>query len=99
MGNCCKLKKLFSVSEIKSHIEWGLDTAAFRGEPLSISGETYFNIKYDINEERQKMVDGWPSEVDCSNALQDWNWKPKYNLDDSFREYFIPFLKSKEVSS
>ena len=25
------------------------------------------------------MVDGWPSEVDCSNALQDWNWKPKYN--------------------
>ena len=58
-----------------------------------------FNIKYDINEERQKMVDGWPSEVDCSNALQDWNWKPKYNLDDSFREYFIPFLKSKEVSS
>ena len=45
------------------------------------------------------MVDGWPSEVDCSNALQDWNWKPKYNLDDSFREYFIPFLKSKEVNS
>jgi len=58
-----------------------------------------FNIKYDINEERQKMVDGWPSQVDCSNALHDWNWKAKYNLDDSFREYFIPFLKSKETSS
>ena len=58
-----------------------------------------FIIKYDIHEERQKMVDGWPSEVDCSNALHDWNWKAKYNLDDSFREYFIPFLKSKETSS
>ena len=58
-----------------------------------------FNIKYDINQERQKMVDGWPSEVDCSNALQDWNWSPKYSLDDAFREYFIPFLKSKEADS
>lgn len=42
-----ELKKLFSVSEIKSHIGWSLDTAAFRGEPLCVSGETYFTIKYD----------------------------------------------------
>ena len=58
-----------------------------------------FNIEYDINDERQKMVNGWPSEIDCSNALQDWNWKAKYNLDNAFREYFISFLKSSESNS
>ena len=53
-----------------------------------------FHIDYNINDERQKMVDGWPSEVCCEKALYDWDWKPKYNLDNSFSEYFIPYLKS-----
>tara|TARA_B100001142_G_C14075376_1_gene555235 strand:- start:101 stop:571 length:471 start_codon:yes stop_codon:yes gene_type:complete len=41
-----ELKKLCSVAEMKSHVGWSLDTAAFRGEPLTVSGETYFTIKY-----------------------------------------------------
>ena len=58
-----------------------------------------FNVTYNINEERQKMVNGWPSEVCCERALYDWDWKAKYNLDNAFSEYFIPYLKSKAINS
>lgn len=53
-----------------------------------------FNITYDINNRRQDMVDGWPSNVDTSRAKYDWDWKPKYNFDSAFSHYFIPQLKS-----
>ena len=53
-----------------------------------------FNISYKINDRRQEMVDSWPSSVDCSRALYDWDWKPLYNFDVAFSEYFIPKLKS-----
>ena len=56
------------------------------------------DIFYDINEERQKMINSWPEEVDCSRALYDLNWSPQYTLDNAFSEYFIPYLKSKKVS-
>ena len=45
------------------------------------------------------MVDGWPSDVCCKQALYDWDWKPKYNLDNAFSEYFIPYLKSKALNT
>ena len=53
-----------------------------------------FNIEYKINTRRQNMVDGWPSNVDSSRALYDWDWTPKYNFDSAFSHYFIPQLKS-----
>ena len=58
-----------------------------------------FNITYDVNPQRQKMVDGWPADVDCLRALHDWNWKPKYDFNNAFSEYFIPYLKSKITHS
>ena len=58
-----------------------------------------FSVLYEINEKRQEMVDGWPSNVDSSRALYDWDWKPKYNFDTAFSEYFIPCLKSKKPIS
>ena len=54
-----------------------------------------FEITHDVDIERQKMVDSWPSEVDCSKALYDWGWESKYDLNSAFSEYFIPYLKSK----
>jgi len=51
------------------------------------------NVSYQINEERQKMVDSWPSDINDSKAFEDWGWKPKYNLKDSFEIYLIPALE------
>lgn len=30
---------------------------------------------------RQKIADSWPNSIDDSNARNDWNWKPQYNLE------------------
>ena len=54
---------------------------------------TNFKISYNINKERQKMVNGWPSDIDTSKSFSDWLWSPKYNLEKSFSDYFIPKLE------
>ena len=50
-------------------------------------------LKYEINEKRQKMVDGWPVDTDDSAARKEWNWKPTHTLDKGLNEYLIPDLK------
>ena len=50
-------------------------------------------IRYEINEKRQKMVDGWPEDTDDSAARQEWNWQPIHTLDRGLNEYLIPELK------
>ena len=41
---------------------------------------------------RQSIVDSWPDNIDDSNAKNDWDWKPKYNLITAFNNYIIPQL-------
>ena len=52
-------------------------------------------IRYNIDKMRQSIVDSWPNNVDDSNAKNDWNWKPKYDLKTAFNDYIIPRLKNK----
>ena len=52
-----------------------------------------FNLVYDINEKRQKLIDSWPAQLNQKNAEQDWGWKPKFNFDDAFEKYLIPKIK------
>ena len=50
------------------------------------------DIRYSINEKRQKMVDSWPADTDDGIAQNDWGWKPNHNLDKGLSEYLIPDL-------
>ena len=49
-----------------------------------------FKLDYNVNSNRQALIDSWPSVLDQSRALQDWDWNPKYNFDNAFDEYLIP---------
>ena len=49
-------------------------------------------IRYSINEKRQKMVDSWPADTDDSFAQNEWGWNPNHNLDNGLSEYLIPDL-------
>jgi threonine 3-dehydrogenase len=52
-----------------------------------------FKMTYKINEERQKIVDSWPEEIDDSKAQKDWGWKASFDFDRTFSEYLIPQIK------
>ena len=49
-----------------------------------------FKLNYEINSNRQALIDSWPSVLDQNRACKDWDWNPKYNFDNAFEEYLIP---------
>jgi len=52
-----------------------------------------FKLDYNINAQRQKLIDSWPSHLNQEAAKTDWGWFPKYNFNRAFDEYLIPKIK------
>lgn len=50
-------------------------------------------ITFEVQPERQAIVDSWPQGVDDSDARKDWDWNPKYGLESIFSDYLIPNIK------
>ena len=55
-----------------------------------VSSFPNFELTYDVNPNRQALVDSWPSVLNQNNACKDWGWKPKYDFDNAFEQYLIP---------
>jgi len=53
------------------------------------------NIIFDSNPRRQGIVDSWPEDIDDSQARKDWNWKPEYDVDRFFDDYFVPQVRKR----
>ncbi len=53
------------------------------------------NITFEPNPRRQGIVDSWPEDVDDSRARKDWGWKPDYDVDKFFEEYFLPEIRKR----
>jgi threonine 3-dehydrogenase len=52
-------------------------------------------ITFEPNPRRQGIVDSWPEDVDDSLARTDWNWKPDYDVDRFFDDYFLPEIRKR----
>jgi nucleoside-diphosphate-sugar epimerase len=39
-----------------------------------------FTMSYVDNDPRQAIADSWPQSIDDTQAQQDWNWAPEYDL-------------------
>jgi threonine 3-dehydrogenase len=52
-------------------------------------------ITFDPNPRRQGIVDSWPDDVDDTQARQDWNWTPDYDVDAFFDQYFLPRIRAR----
>lgn len=52
-------------------------------------------VTYEPNPRRQGIVDSWPEDVDDSRARKDWKWKPDYDVDRFFEEYFLPEIRKR----
>ncbi|MEW6086326.1 MAG: NAD-dependent epimerase/dehydratase family protein [Chloroflexota bacterium] len=52
-------------------------------------------ITFEPNPRRQGIVDSWPEDVDDSLARSDWGWKPEYDADAFFDQYFLPEIRKR----
>ena len=52
-------------------------------------------ITFEPNPRRQGIVDSWPEDVDDSAARKDWGWKPDYDADAFFDDYFLPEIRKR----
>ncbi len=52
-------------------------------------------VDFQPNPRRQGIVDSWPQDVDDSLARRDWDWKPDYNADAFFDDYFLPQIRKR----
>ena len=52
-------------------------------------------ITYEVNPRRQGIVDSWPEDVDDSLARVEWGWKPDYDIDRFFDDYFLPQIRKR----
>ncbi|MEW6028518.1 MAG: NAD-dependent epimerase/dehydratase family protein [Chloroflexota bacterium] len=52
-------------------------------------------ITFEPNPRRQGIVDSWPEDVDDSLARAEWGWKPDYDVDKFFDEYFLPEIRKR----
>lgn len=53
------------------------------------------DIRFEPNPRRQGIVDSWPEDVDDSLARTEWGWKPDYDADAFFDEYFLPEIRKR----
>jgi threonine 3-dehydrogenase len=53
------------------------------------------DITFAPNPRRQGIVDSWPEDVDDTLARSEWNWKPDYDVDKFFDEYFLPEIRKR----
>jgi len=52
-------------------------------------------ISFAPNPRRQGIVDSWPEDVDDTLARSEWDWKPDYDVDKFFDEYFLPEIRKR----
>jgi threonine 3-dehydrogenase len=52
-------------------------------------------ITFEPNPRRQGIVDSWPEDVEDTQARTDWGWKPDYDADKFFEEYFLPEIRKR----
>ncbi len=52
-------------------------------------------VTFESNPRRQGIVDSWPEDVNDSLARTEWGWKPDYNADAFFDEYFLPEIRKR----
>jgi threonine 3-dehydrogenase len=53
------------------------------------------DITFVPNPRRQGIVDSWPEDVDDTLARTEWNWRPDYDADAFFDDYFLPEIRKR----
>ncbi len=52
-------------------------------------------ITFEPNPRRQEIVNSWPEDVDDTLARAEWNWRPDYDANAFFDDYFLPEIRKR----
>ncbi len=80
-------------SQVYNIAAFSLTAGEFRQRALAAFPDA--KITFEPNPRRQGIVDSWPEDVDDTLARKDWAWKPDYDVDKFFNEYFLPEIKKR----
>jgi threonine 3-dehydrogenase len=72
---------------------FAITAGQFRDRALKAFPEA--KITFEPNPRRQGIVDSWPEDVDDSLARSEWNWRPDYDADAFFDDYFLPEIRKR----
>ena len=78
-------------SKLSLSSSYNLSAMSFSPEELFDSIKKYikdFEISYNPDE-RQKIADSWPNNVEDSYARNDWGWKEKFDLEKMTKEIIM----------
>jgi nucleoside-diphosphate-sugar epimerase len=56
------------------------------------------DITFKPNPKRLAIVNSWPLDLDDSAARKDWNWRPEFDRESSFKNYLIPGITRRYAS-
>lgn len=76
------------VEKVKVRTSYNLAAISFTPAQITKSIQNFypdFNVSYKPDF-RQVIADSWPASIDDSEARNDWNWKPKYDLDSMTKD-------------
>ena len=80
-------------SQVYNIAAFSLSAGGFRQRALGAFPGA--QITFNPNPRRQGIVDSWPEDVDDSLARKEWGWKPDYDVEKFFEEYFLPEIKKR----
>lgn len=72
---------------------FSLSAAGFRDQVLKFFPDA--KISFEPDQNRQGIVDSWPSDLNDNDARRDWGWQPDYDLQRAFAEYLVPNIKER----
>ncbi len=87
------------VENLTHHCDYNVGSMSFDVKTLFEEIKKYlpdFEIEYRPDE-RQKIADSWPDDVDDSAARIDWGWKPTYNLSMMVEDMIRKLSKTLKV--
>lgn len=74
---------------LKHRNAFNVTAMSFDPEMLAASIRKFipeFELDYDVDPIRQEIADSWPDSLDDSDAREEWDWNPKYDLDSMTKD-------------
>ncbi len=84
-------------SRLKHRNAFNITAMSFDPEDVANSIRKHipeFQLDYDVDPVRQTIADTWPNSLDDSEARAQWDWSPKYLLDDMTQD-MLQMLRKK----